>query len=315
VGCPSVPAVNASLAGRVAVVTGATRGCGRAIAVELGRLGATVYAAGRTTRESASPMNRPETIEETAELVTAAGGAGVAVRCDFAAVAEVDALRDRITAEQDGRLDILVDDVWGGDPLADFESAYWESSLTDALDLVHNALDTHLIALHRLLPLVVARPGGIVVEVTDGDNDDYVGAGIPYFLAKCGVRAIGRALGPELAEHGGTGLTVTPGFLRSEAMLEHFGVTEPTWRAAVGGSAPIEFGVSETPTYLARGVAALVTDPDVARFAGRTLASWSLMHEYGVRDLDGSRPDFGRWLTEVRAAGVDPERVDLDRFR
>ncbi|MFD9889530.1 SDR family oxidoreductase [Amycolatopsis sp. NPDC059027] len=299
------------MAGKVAVVTGATRGCGRAIAVELGRLGATVYVTGRTTRTTASPMKRAETIEDTAELVDAAGGKGVAVRCDFTSVSDVDTLRERIT---DG-IDILVDDVWGGDPFADFESPYWESSLDDALTLVRNAVETHLIALHRLLPLVVRRPGGLVLEVTDGDNDDYVGAGIPYYLAKCGIRALGRALGAELAEHGCTGLAVSPGFLRSEAMLDLFGVSEETWRDAVGKTAPVDFAISETPAYVARGVAALATDPDVARFAGRTLASWTLMHEYGITDADGSRPDFGRWMTEVHKAGLDPATADPAAFR
>ncbi|MFE0020023.1 SDR family NAD(P)-dependent oxidoreductase [Amycolatopsis sp. NPDC059021] len=297
------------MAGKVAVVTGATRGCGRAIAVELGRLGATVYVTGRTTRTTSSPMKRAETIEDTAELVDAAGGKGVAVRCDFTSVSDVDALRARIT---DG-IDILVDDVWGGDPFADFESPYWESSLDDALTLVRNAVETHLIALHRLLPLVVRRPGGLVLEITDGDNDDYVGAGIPYYLAKCGIRALGRALGAELAKHGCTGLAVSPGFLRSEAMLDLFGVTEETWRDAVGKSAPVDFAISETPAYVARGVAALATD--AARFAGRTLASWTLMHEYGITDVDGSRPDFGRWMAEVHKAGVDPATADPALFR
>ena len=284
------------LSDKVAVVTGATRGCGRAIAVELGRLGATVFVTGRTTRTTSSPLNRAETIEETAELVDAAGGRGIAVRCDFTSVSDVDALRARIESEVDGQLDILVDDVWGGDPFADFDSAYWESDLGDALTLVRNAVDTHLIALHRLLPLVVRREGGLVIEVTDGDNDDYVGAGIPYYLAKCSVRALGRGLGVELAKVGCTGMTVTPGFLRSEAMLDHFGVTEETWRDAVSKTAPAEFEFSETPTYLARGVAALATDPKVSRFAGRTLASWTLMHEYGFTDVDGTRPDFGKVL-------------------
>ncbi len=304
-----------SLAGKVAVVTGATRGCGRAIAVELGRLGAAVYATGRTTRASASPMKRAETIEDTARLIDAAGGRGNAVRCDFTSAAEVDSLRARIEAETGGRIDILVDDVWGGDPFVDFESAYWESDLGNALYVVHNAVDTHLIALHRLLPLVVGRPGGLVIEVTDGDNDDYTGAGIPYFVAKCAVRAIGRALGAELAKHRCTGLAVTPGFLRSEAMLDHFGVTEETWRNAVGTAAPPDFAISETPTYLGRAVAALAADPDVSRFAGRTLASWTLMRHYGFTDIDGTQPDFGRWLTEVRHSGRDPATADPSQFR
>ncbi|WP_116100608.1 SDR family oxidoreductase [Amycolatopsis thermalba] len=299
---------------KTVLVTGATRGCGRAIAVELGRGGATVYVTGRTTRESASPMKRSETIEETAELVDAAGGRGVPVRCDFTSVADVDALRSRVEAEAGG-LDVLVDDVWGGDPFVDFERPYWESSLDDALTLVHNALDTHLIALHRLLPLVVRRPGGIVIEVTDGDDDEYVGAGIPYYLAKCGVPALGRALGAELAGKGCVGLSVTPGFLRSEAMLDLFGVTESNWRDAVAGAGGPDFAVSETPYYLARGVAALVADPEVARFAGKTLASWTLMHEYGVTDTDGTRPDWGRWYAEVHKAGKTPAEVDPAPYR
>ncbi|PXY32710.1 SDR family oxidoreductase [Prauserella muralis] len=302
------------LQGRVAVVTGSTRGCGRAIAVELGRAGATVFVTGRTTRDNASPMRRGETIEESAELVAAAGGRGIAVRCDFTSVADVDALRSRIESEVDGRLDILVDDVWGGDPFVEFGKAYWQSDLDKALGVVRNGVDSHLIALHRLLPLLTRREGGLVIEVTDGDTDDYLGAGIPYYVVKSTVRALGRALGAELAAHGCTGLAVTPGFLRSEAMLELFGVTEENWRDAVTGERP-EFAVSETPYYLARGVVALAADPEVRRFAGRTLASWTLMHTYGVTDVDGSRPDFGRYLREVYLAGADPETVDVAAYR
>ncbi|MFD2417942.1 SDR family oxidoreductase [Amycolatopsis pigmentata] len=298
-------------ANKVAVVTGATRGCGRAIAVELGRLGMTVFVTGRSTRSARSPLNRPETIEETAELVEAAGGRAVTVRCDFTSVPDVDNLRDRIGE----RLDVLVDDVWGGDMFLDFQHAYWESSIDDALHMVRNAVDTHLIALHRLVPLVIRRPGGLVIEVTDGEDDEYVEAGIPYYVAKCSVRALGRALGEELAGHGCTGLAVTPGFLRSESMLDVFGVTEANWREAIGKTAPPSFAVSETPSYLARGVAALVTDPEVARFAGRTLASWTLMRTYGFTDLDGTKPDFGRWLSEVRHAGLDQAKADSAPFR
>ncbi|MGW5742137.1 SDR family NAD(P)-dependent oxidoreductase [Amycolatopsis sp. NPDC003861] len=302
-----------SLTGKVAVVTGATRGCGRAIAVELGRAGATVYVTGRTTRETASPMKRPETIEETGELVEAAGGKAVVVRCDFTSQSDVDALKARIESEVDG-IDILVDDVWGGDMYFHFDAPYWETPLDDALKLTHNALDTHLIALHKLLPLVIARRG-LVLEVTDGDNDDYVGAGFPYYLAKCGIRALGRALGAELKEYDCVGFAVTPGFLRSESMLDIFEVTEDNWRDAVGKIAPVDFKISETPYLLARGVAALAQDPDVARFAGQTVASWTLMKEYGYTDVDGDRPDFGRWLTEVRHAGKDPATTPPDDFR
>lgn len=301
-----------ALDGRIAVVTGATRGCGRAIAVELGRAGATVFVTGRSTRGNTSVLGRPETIEETAELVEAAGGRGLPVRCDFTSVADVDVLAERVAAE--GGLDILVDDVWGGDRYADHASPYWESDLDDALTLVRNGLDTHLIALHRLLPLLVRRPGGLLVEVTDGDDDTVHGAALPYYLVKCGVRAIARAMAPTLAEHGGTALAVTPGFLRSEAMLDLFGVTEETWREAVTDERP-EFAVSETPYYLARGVAALAADPDVSRFAGRTVASWTLARAYDLTDVDGSRPDFGRYYAEVFQAGRDPLTTDPAPYR
>jgi NAD(P)-dependent dehydrogenase (short-subunit alcohol dehydrogenase family) len=308
-----------SLKGKVAVVTGATRGCGRGIAIELGVLGTAVYVTGRTTRDSRSPMNRPETIEETAELVTAAGGEGVAVRCDFTDAADVAALADRISAERDGRLDLLVDDVWGGDPFVEFGIPYWESDLDKALLVARNGVDTHLIALHRLLPLLVRRPGGLVVEVTDGDREDYVGAGIPYYLVKSSIRAIGRALGAELKQYGCTGLAVTPGYLRSEFMLEVvYQVTEENWRDALTagrGEHAAHFAVSETPRYLGRGVAELAADPEVDRFAGRTLASWTLMREYGFTDLDGTRPDWGRWYDEVVEPGVDPTTVDAAKYR
>ncbi|RZS37712.1 NAD(P)-dependent dehydrogenase (short-subunit alcohol dehydrogenase family) [Herbihabitans rhizosphaerae] len=308
------------LQGKVAVVTGATRGCGRGIAVELGALGATVFVTGRSTREQASAIGRPETIEETAELVDQAGGRGIPVRCDFTDVSDVDGLRKRIESEVDGRLDILVDDVWGGDRFVDWTSPdpTWWTTLDDALAMVHNGIDSHLIALHRLLPLLTARPGGLVIEVTDGDNDDYVGTGIPYFVVKSTIRALGRALGVELAKHGCVGLTVTPGFLRSEAMLEHFNVTEETWRDAPK-VAPSEhaqdYVLSETPRYVGRGIAALATDPDVKRFAGRTLASWTLMREYGFTDVDGSQPDWGRWFAEVVEPGVDRSSVDYEEYR
>ncbi|WP_104479449.1 SDR family oxidoreductase [Actinokineospora auranticolor] len=301
------------MAGKVAVVTGATRGCGRGIAVELGAAGAAVYVTGRTTRDVASPIKRAETIEETAELVDAAGGTGIAVRCDFSAVSDVEALRDRV-ARDHGHVDVLVDDVWGGDPFVEFGTPFWESDLDKALGVVRNGVDTHLIALHKLLPLVVDRPGGLVVEVTDGDTDRYwPGVGIPYFVVKSSIRAIGRVLGADLAAHGTTGLAVTPGFLRSEMMLEHFGVTEATWRDGVAKDP--NYIMSETPNYVGRAIAALAADPGVSRFAGQVLASWTLMREYGFTDLDGTRPDWGRWHDDVVDRGVDPTTVDAAAYR
>ncbi|WP_285500403.1 SDR family oxidoreductase [Actinokineospora sp. NBRC 105648] len=300
------------MAGKAAVVTGATRGCGRGIAVELGAAGATVYVTGRTTRASASPMKRPETIEDTAELVDAAGGKGIPVRCDFTVVSDVDALRDRIAADH-GHIDVLVDDVWGGDPFVEFGTPLWESDLDKGLGVVHNGLDTHIIALHRLLPLVVKQRGGLVIEVTDGDNDHYWGVGIPYYLVKAGVRAIGRVLGEDLKAHGATGLSVTPGFLRSEMMLEVFGVTEENWREGVAKDP--NYIMAETPRYLGRAIAALAADPAVSRFAGKTMASWTLMREYGFTDVDGSQPDWGRWFDDVVAKGLDPKTVDATNYR
>lgn len=298
-----------TLAGKVAVVTGATRGCGRGIAVELGARGATVHVAGRTTRQHRSPMNRAETIEETAELVDAAGGKGIPVRCDFTDVSDVDAL----VASIDGGIDILVDDVWGGDQFHQFGVPYWEQDLAKVLALVRNGVETHLIALHRLLPLVV-RNKGLVVEMTDGDDETYHGAGLAYYLVKSSVRALGRGLAGELSGTGCTALAVTPGFLRSESMLENFGVTEATWRDAIE-TVDAHFAMSETPHYVGRGIAALAEDPEKARFNGRTTASWTLMHEYNVTDLDGTRPDWGRWYEEVVVPGKDPKTVDASAYR
>ncbi|GAA4425342.1 SDR family NAD(P)-dependent oxidoreductase [Actinokineospora soli] len=300
-----------ALDGKVAVVTGATRGCGRGIAVELGAEGATVYATGRTTRESASPMGRKETIEETAELVDAAGGRGIPVRCDFTSVADVRALRDRVAADH-GRVDVLVDDVWGGDPFVEFDKPFWETDLDKALSVVHNGLDTHLIALHTLLPLVV-EARGLLIEVTDGDTDtyDYPGVGAPYYLVKSGIRALARQFGRDLEPHGVVALGVTPGFLRSEMMLETFGVTEDNWREAPEP----DYVMSETPRYLGRAVAHLAADPDVARFRGKTVASWTLMREYGFTDVDGSKPDWGRWFDDVVKPGKDRSTVDAEAYR
>jgi NAD(P)-dependent dehydrogenase (short-subunit alcohol dehydrogenase family) len=284
----------------VALVAGATRGAGRGIAVELGAAGATVYATGRTTRASRSPMNRPETIEETAELVTAAGGRGIAVRVDHLDAAQVAALVARIEQEQHGRLDVLVNDVWGGDPLTDWSVPFWEHPLEDGLRLLRQAVETHVITSHHAVPLLVRRGRGLVVEVTDGVSDDYRG-NLFYDLAKASVIRLARGQAAELARHGVTAVALTPGFLRSEAVLDHFGVTAETWRDGV--RVDPHFAASETPRFIGRAVAALAGDPDVARWAGQPLSTWQLAREYELWDVDGRRPDWGAHYA-AHVAGV-----------
>lgn len=288
-----------SLAGHVALVAGATRGCGRAIAVELGARGATVYCSGRTTRASRSPMGRPETIEETAERVDAAGGRGIAVRTDHGDPDAVAALVARIADEQDGRLDVLVNDVWGGDPLVRFGTPVWEHPLADGLQVVRNALETHIVTSHHALPLMVARGAGLVVEIGDGQPGSPYRGNLFYDLAKEGVNTLARAQAAELRPHGVTAIGAVPGFLRSEAMLDHFGVTADTWRDAIAQDE--WFAHSETPHLLARGIAALAADPDRHRFHGQVVASWELLREYDLTDIDGARPDWGAVDAAARA--------------
>jgi NAD(P)-dependent dehydrogenase (short-subunit alcohol dehydrogenase family) len=285
------------LEGRVALVAGATRGCGRAIAVELGALGATVYGSGRSTRAGRSPMDRPETIEDTAELVTAAGGEGIAVRCDHTDADDVRTLVRRIRDDH-ARLDVLVNDVWGGDPFLQWDKALWEHPLDVTLDVLRNGLETHLITSHFAIPLMLEGTGGLVVEVSDGTYDVPYRGNLPYDLVKTAVVRMGAALAHELRPHGVTAVTVTPGYLRSESMLDYFGVTEQTWRDAIE-RVPY-FDHSETPHLLGRGVAALAADPDRERFAGRCLGSWDLMRAYDLVDVDGARPDWGAVDLEAR---------------
>ena len=292
----------------VAIVAGGTRGAGRGIAVELGAAGATVYVTGRTTRAQRSPMNRPETIEETAELVSAAGGHGIAVRVDHSDPEQVGELAARVEREQDGRLDVLVNDVWGGDPLTNWSAPFWEQSLENGLALLRQAIDTHIITSHRLAPLMVRRGRGLVVEVTDGVSDDYRGS-LFYDLAKASVIRLAKAQAAELGGRGVTALALTPGFLRSEAVLDHFGVSAENWRDAVRKDR--HFAASETPHYVGRAVAALAGDPDVARWAGQGLSSWQLAREYGFTDVDGTRPDWGAHFDEHVAGTADqvPQNV------
>ncbi len=283
----------------VALVAGGTRGGGRGIAVELGAAGATVYVTGRSSGAHRSDLDRAETIEETAQKVTAAGGRGIAVRTDHSDPEEVRALVARIAAEQDGRLDVLVNSVWGGDPLTDWEHPLWEQDLDQGLRLLRQAVETHVITSRYALPLMVARRSGLVVEVTDGNTARYRGSFF-YDMAKSAVIRLAFAQAAELKPRGVAAVALTPGFLRSEAMLEHFGVTEANWRD--GAAEDPNFAHSETPAYLGRAVVALAADPDVIARTGRALATWDLHKEYGFTDADGSRPDFAaHWARNLEA--------------
>jgi len=305
-----------SLEGKVALVAGATRGAGRAIAVALGAEGATVYATGRTTRAQASEYQRIETIEETAELVDAAGGTGHAVQVDHLEAPQVRALAERIDAEQ-GRLDVLVNDIWGGELLFEWDTPLWEHDLDNGLRLLRLAVETHLVTSHFALPLLIRRPGGLVVEMTDGTaeyNATRYRVSSFYDLAKASVLRLAFIQSVELAAHGATAVALTPGWMRSEIMLDTFGVTEQTWRDAltrpVGESMSVDaghFAISETPMYTGRAVAALAADPDRARWNGRSLSSGQLAREYGFTDVDGSQPDAWRYLVEVQDAGKPPD--------
>jgi NAD(P)-dependent dehydrogenase (short-subunit alcohol dehydrogenase family) len=292
------------LAGRVALVAGATRGAGRGIAVELGAAGATVYVTGRSTRECRSEYDRPETIEETAELVGAAGGEGIAVPTDHLEPAQVEALVARIERER-GRLDVLVNDIWGGENLVEWNTPVWKHSLEGGLRMLRLAIDTHLITSHHALPLLLAKPGGLVVEMTDGTaeyNAVNYRLSTYYDLAKTSINRLGWSLAQEVAPHGATAVSLTPGWLRSEMMLEIYGVTEASWRDAT--AAQPHFAISETPRFVGRAVAALAADPERARWNGQSLSSGQLAGVYGFTDLDGSRPDAWRYMVEVQDPGL-----------
>jgi NAD(P)-dependent dehydrogenase (short-subunit alcohol dehydrogenase family) len=290
------------LADKVALVTGATRAAGRGIAVELGAAGATVYCTGRTTRSHKSEMNRPETIEETAEMVTAEGGRGIPIQVDHLQKDQVCGLIGRIEKEQ-GRLDILVNDIWGATRI-EWNKSVWESDLDFGLHTLRLGIDTHAITSHYALPLLIKKPGGLVIEISDG-TEAYNAANYRvsffYDLVKVAVNRMAFAMAHELKPHGATALSLTPGWLRSEFMLDEYKVTEDNWRDATKFSP--HFAISETPRFVGRAVAALAKDPDVMRWSGKSVSSGELAKIYGFTDLDGSRPDCWRYMVEVQDAG------------
>ena len=297
------------LSGQVAVVAGATRGAGRGVARELGAAGAKVYCTGRSVRGAGATPGRPETIEETAELITAAGGRAVAARVDHTVEAEVAALAERI-ARDEGRLDILVNDIWGGDELIDWSAKFWSLDIGAVRTLVERSILSHLITARHLAPTMVAARRGLIVEVTDGELSGYRGQ-LLYDLVKASVNRLAYDMAWDLAGTGVAALAISPGFLRSEAMLERFGVTEANWREAT--RAPWEFRFSESPRYVGRAVAALAADPKVGRKSGLALWVGDVAEEYGLSDVDDSRPDFWRnldgWLDEQLVGGgeLDPK--------
>ncbi|HEU5163635.1 MAG TPA: SDR family oxidoreductase [Thermoanaerobaculia bacterium] len=280
------------LEGKVAVVAGATRGAGRGIATALGEAGATVWCTGRSVAGHPGMKNRAETIDQTAEIVTARGGRGIAAQVDHTFPEQVERLFECV-----GEFDILVNDIWGGDELTAWGKKLWETDLQDGLTMIDRAIKTHIITSYHGIPRM--RPGGLIVEITDGDGYFYRG-NFFYDLVKTTVIRMAFALSQELIGRDITAVAVTPGFLRSEWMLDQFGVTEANWRDAARKME--SFIASETPLFVGRAVAALAADPDVAKKNGRVFASWDLGDEYGFTDADGSRPHFGRWVRENQPA-------------
>jgi NAD(P)-dependent dehydrogenase (short-subunit alcohol dehydrogenase family) len=295
------------LEGRVAVVAGATRGAGRGIARMLGAAGAFVYCTGRSVRGAPSAMGRPETIEETAEMIVAAGGRAIAVRVDHTRADEVAALAARVR-EESGRLDVLVNDIWGGDPMLDWSKRFWELDLDRLEAFVAQTVLSHVVTSRHLAPMMIEADRGLIVEVMDGRHQGYRGQ-LLYDLAKASVVRLAYAMAMELARTKVTALAITPGFLRSEAVLDHFGVTEESWRGAIAKDE--YFAESESPAFVGRAVAALAADAKVKRKAGLALYAGDLAKEYGFTDLDGRTPHFHR-LFERRVGEIAAAPGPLD---
>jgi NAD(P)-dependent dehydrogenase (short-subunit alcohol dehydrogenase family) len=284
------------LLGRVALVAGATRGAGRGIACALGEVGAIVYCTGRSVRGHSATKGRRETIDETAEMVAARGGQGIAIRCDHTRESDVKELIARIQRDRNGQLDILVNDVWGGDALTEWGKKFWELSLDKGLQMLTQAVNSHIITARHAAPLMIKRGTGLIVEITDGDFFGYRG-NLFYDLVKISVIRLAMNMAYELRKTNITALAVTPGFLRSEAMLDRMGVKESNWRDATRKHP--DFLHSETPLYVGRAVAALAADPKLKQKSGRVFSSWDLSDEYGFTDADGSRPHWGRHFTST----------------
>ncbi|MCP3027688.1 SDR family oxidoreductase [Halobacillus sp. A5] len=281
-----------NLENKTALVAGATRGAGRAMAIKLGEAGAVVYVTGRTTREETSPMQRKETIEETAELVNEAGGIGIPVKVDHTDEEQVKMLVNQVKEEQNGHLDILVNDIWGGDPLTEWGKDVGDHSLQKGLQMQKQAVQAHFITSHYAVPLMKKKNKGLIVEITDGTDFKYRG-NFYYSLAKISNIHMAKAIAEDLKDYNITSIALTPGFLRSEAMLELFGVTEENWKE--GAKVEEHFIASETPFYIGEALKHLALDQDVHRFNGRTLSTWELSDIYGFKDVDGTQPHWGNY--------------------
>jgi NAD(P)-dependent dehydrogenase (short-subunit alcohol dehydrogenase family) len=296
------------LTGKVAVVAGATRGAGRGIARALGEAGAIVYCTGRSVKGNPSPYKRPETIDETAEMIVAAGGTAIPVRVDHRVESEVEALFARIDREH-GRIDVVVNSVAGEDPLAGAYGWFWDADLTNSAKALENSLLTHVITAKHAAKLMMRAKSGLIVEVTEGDSFGAGGNPVKQ-VVKLALKGNALAMATELYPHGVAAVSITPGFLRSESMLDGFGVTEKTWRE--GGKKDKNFLESESPLYIGRAVAALAADPAILKRTGQLFSSWELSREYKFTDYDGRRPDWGKLTIDF--SGMPPDFLTYFRI-
>jgi NAD(P)-dependent dehydrogenase (short-subunit alcohol dehydrogenase family) len=295
------PKLMKPLSGRVALVAGATRGAGRGIACMLGEAGATVYCTGRSVRGSPNMTGyfagRPENIDETAEMVTAHGGVGIPVRVDHLVPEQVQVLIDRIRMEQ-GQLDVLVNDISEGE-VHDY-GPFWKVSLEKGFRALRQGIQSHVITCHYAAPLMIDRrrisSPGLIVEIGDGDTLSYRGT-LFYDLVKTTVNRLAYAMAQELHKHNVAAVAVSPGYMRTETMLEQFGVTESNWRD--GAKKDPNFLASETPFFVGRAVAALAADPNVMEKSAGLYGSWTLSEEYGFTDIDGNTPHIGRHFEQL----------------